>query len=275
MVQLEDLTFGYPRKSNLFSSLDLRLDKGHIYGLLGKNGSGKSTLLKLISGMVFPRSGKILSLGVKPTDRLPSFVSNIYFLTEEIFTPSESMNTYAKFVAPFYPKFSFDDLDRLMAEFELDLKQKLTNLSLGQKKKAAIAFALACNTDLIIMDEPTNGLDIPSKSQFRKIVSALVTDDRCVIISTHQVRDLENLIDSVVILEDSKIVINTSIDNISKRLLFKKMNDGEKSIYEESNMMGSWGVVENTNNEENGKVDVELLFNAAISQPELIANILK
>lgn len=274
MIKINDLTFGYPQRYDIFSTLELNLGRGRIYGLLGKNGSGKSTLLKLISGMVYPRSGNITTLGVKPTDRLPSFMSNIYYLTEEIFVPNESMETYSKFLSPFYPKFSFDDLERLMTVFELDREQNLTSMSLGQKKKATIALALACNTDLVIMDEPTNGLDIPSKSQFRKIISSIATDERCIIISTHQVRDLENLIDSVVVLDNSKIVVNSTLHNISQKLSFRAIAEGEKSIYEESNMMGRWGVVENTDTDEYSKVDIEVLFNAAVAQPELIGEIL-
>ena len=273
MIQISNVEFFYKKGNTILKDLNLNLERGYIYGLLGKNGTGKSTLLKLISGMIFPKAGEIENMGTNPAKRLPSFMTQLYYIPEEISTPSVSMNQYAKHTAPFYANFSYDDLQTYMDEFELDCKQKISSMSLGQKKKAIIAFALACNTQLLIMDEPTNGLDIPSKKQFRKIISNIATEDRCIVISTHQVRDLENLIDSLVILEHSEIIVNASMDKISKKLMFKMLEKDEKFIYEETSIRGKFGIVENIDEQEN-KVDIELFFNAAIEQHELINRLL-
>ena len=272
MIQVSNVDFYYKKGSKIFTNLNLNLKRGHIYGLLGRNGMGKSTLLKLISGMIFAKSGKIETLGENPEKRLPSMLMQLLYLPEEISAPTVSMKNLAKYTAPFYTNFSYDDLRNYMEEFEVSYDKKISSLSLGQKKKAMIAFALACNTQLLIMDEPTNGLDIPSKSQFRKIISRIATEERCVVISTHQVRDLENLIDSVVILEGEGIIANASIEQISQNLMFKVLDEDEVSIYEESGIRGRWGIVENKNRLEN-KVDIELFFNAAVAKPEIIRNL--
>ena len=273
MIQISNVEFYYKKGNNIFNNLELNMEKGHIYGLLGRNGMGKSTLLKLISGLIFSKSGKIETMGENPERRLPSMMTQLFYVPEEITTPTVSMKQFAKYNAPFYVNFSLEDLKSYMEEFEVSYEQKISSMSLGQKKKAIISFALACNTPLLIMDEPTNGLDIPSKSQFRKIVSRVTTEERCVIISTHQVRDLENLIDSVVILEGDGMIANTSIEKISQNFMFKVLDKGEESIYEESGIRGRWGIVEN-NTKEESKVDIELFFNAAIAQPEIIKSIL-
>ena len=273
MIQISNVEFFYKKNVEILKNLNLNLERGHIYGLLGKNGTGKSTLLKLISGMVFPKVGKIENMGTDPVKRLPSLMTQLYYLPEEISTPSVSMNQYAKYNAPFYVNFSYDDLRAYMDEFELDCDKKLSSMSLGQKKKAVIAFALACNTPLLLMDEPTNGLDIPSKKQFRKIIANVVTEDKCIVISTHQVRDLDSLIDSLIILEHNEIIVNASIDKISEKLMFKVLENDEEAIYKESSIRGMYGIVESTYKQESN-VDIELFFNAAIEQHEIINRLL-
>ncbi|MFI3304682.1 MAG: ATP-binding cassette domain-containing protein [Rikenellaceae bacterium] len=270
MIKLTNVDFAYSWHKSIFTSLDIELDRGRIYGLLGCNGSGKSTLLKIISGVISPSKGEVLVDGVDPADRLPSLTSQIYYIPEDISIRNSSMATYAKYMTPFYPNYSDSDLRSYLEEFGVSYTDSLDDMSLGQRKKAVIAFALACNTRILIMDEPTNGLDIPSKSQFRKIVSRIASEERTVIISTHQVRDLDSLIDSIIILDDSKILVNASMRRISERLQFRRLDAAEESIYEESNMMGRWGVVENMEEGGDAKVDLELLFKASIAEPQKI-----
>lgn len=135
-----------------------------------------------------------------------------------------------------------------------------------------ISFALATNTRLLIMDEPTNGLDIPSKSIFRKLLAQAATAERLVILSTHQVRDLHSLIDAVVILEQGKILLNASTEKISEKLVFQKGNEAALSneiIYSEVNAGVKNIVAENTACSES-QVDLELLFNAVLANQEKI-----
>lgn len=176
MINIQNLSFGYNRKKMLYENLSLSLEAGSIYGLLGKNGAGKSTLLCNMMGLLFPVSGKIEVVQHNPQKRQPSFLQNVYFIPEEFALPSISIHTYLELYAPFYPKFNEHQFYKYLKELEVPSDQKLHKMSFGQQKKAIIAFGLACNTQVLIMDEPTNGLDIPSKSQFRKLVAAALTE---------------------------------------------------------------------------------------------------
>ena len=262
MIEISNLAFSYRKKKLLFDDLNLQFTQGRIHGLLGKNGAGKTTLLKLISGLLFPKNGNINTLGFEPRLRKPSMLQDIYFLPEEFSIPDFSIQKFVDVYAGFYPKFSSEQFNAYLCEFEIHDNSKLNALSYGQKKKVLIAFGVACNTRLLIMDEPTNGLDIPSKSQFRKIMAGIMDENRCVIISTHQVRDLDNLIDSITILDEQNVIISQPIEKITEKLCFKIINGNTENIlYSEDTLKGKWGVIENQHNEDS-KLDIELLFNA-------------
>jgi ABC-2 type transport system ATP-binding protein len=270
MVKINNLSFGYSRKKILYDKLNLSLETGRIYGLLGKNGAGKSTLLRNMCGLLFPSAGTISVNGFEPQKRQPSFLQTVYLIPEQIYVPRLSINRYVELYAPFYPKFDIVQFRDFMDVLKVEGNPKLTDLSFGQQKKFIIAFGLACNTQLLIMDEPTNGLDIPSKSQFRKLLASTITDDRIFIISTHQVRDLDNLIDQVVVVDNGEVLLNASIDEISEKLCFKlvpELPDTEQVLYSESSMMGHAVVMANTEGVDT-KVHLEYLFNAITAHPD-------
>jgi ABC-2 type transport system ATP-binding protein len=276
MIELKNISFGYKKKKILFSDLDLEMSAGHIYGLLGKNGAGKTTLLKITSGLLFAKSGEIKTLGFNPAYRKVEMLSEIYFLGEEMYIPPLTINDYVNVYAPFYPKFSREQFDSYLQQFEIESKtDKLQKLSHGQKKKVLICFGLAANTKILLMDEPTNGLDIPSKSIFRKVMASAVDESRLVIISTHQVRDLHSLIDVVVILDNGKILLNHSVEEITNKLVFKAIeqpSNDESILYMEDNIRGSLIVAENKH-QEDIMLDIELLFNATIASKEKVKEI--
>ncbi|MCF0060690.1 ABC transporter ATP-binding protein [Dyadobacter chenwenxiniae] len=275
MIHLDRVTFGYSKKKKLFENLSLNLEAGHIYGLLGTNGAGKSSLLRNIVGLLFPQDGNITVAGYEPKKRLPAFLQDVFFLPEEIYLPSVTIKKYLEMMAPFYPKFDEAQFDGYIANMDLPEGNKLTDMSYGQRKKFLIAFALSTNTKILIMDEPTNGLDIPSKSQFRKLVSTNLDKNRLILISTHQVRDLDNLIDSIIILENSKILIQHSLDTVAEKLCFGTLPSIEyddRVIYSEPSMKGYKAVFENSDLEES-RVDLEYLFNAVLGNPERIRQI--
>lgn len=272
MIKIENLTFGY-HKTQLFDKLQLDLSAGRVYGLLGKNGVGKTSLLKLITGLMKPNSGNITVMNENPFDRNPSLLEEIFFIPDEFDLANLSIKKYAQIYGCFYPHFSQTEFVTFLKEFNVDEKINLTKMSLGQKKKAYISFALACNTKLLIMDEPTNGLDIPSKGSFRRIISSLAGDDRTIIISTHQVRDLEQLIDSLVILDNNEILINATINEITDKLSFKHLEANEEALYSEQTVQGRWGITHNINGQETN-LDMELLFNAAVATRKQIKNIM-
>lgn len=267
MIKLDQVSFWYKKQDKLFENLSLEFFPGHVYGLLGKNGAGKSSLLRNIVGLLFPKEGKIEVGGYEPGKRQPGFLEDIIFIPEEIYLPSITVHKYLNTMAPFYPRFNREQFLNYITEFEIPQKNKLTELSQGQKKKVQIAFALAANTRVLVMDEPTNGLDIPSKSQFRKMVSASLDEDRLIIISTHQVRDLDNLIDIIVILDQQEIKLNHSLDEVAERLYFgNAINVGKEASVLYSEPSGLKVVAENTIQEES-RVDLEQLFHAVIENP--------
>ncbi|MDB5116037.1 MAG: transporter ATP-binding protein [Mucilaginibacter sp.] len=272
MIEISQLTFGYG-KQKLFDNLNLTLQPGHIYGLLGKNGAGKSTLLKNIAGLVFPWSGTCKVNGISSDKRLPSFLQELFFVPEEIFLPAVNAKQFAESTGHFYPNFDNKQFLNILSEFDVPTESILTKLSFGQQKKVAIAFGLSTNTSLLIMDEPTNGLDIPSKTQFRKIIAAALTENRCIIISTHQVRDLDNLIDTVLVLHNQQIVIAKSLDEITEKVNFGTIANSTAYLYAEESMNGLHAITENTNGSYS-KVDMELLFNAITTDNKQLIEIL-
>lgn len=277
MIQITNLTFGYKKKPLLFNGLNLNLEAGNIYGLLGRNGAGKTTLLKIIAGARFPQAGSCVVFGENPVKRHPILLSEIFFIPEDFSVPRMRMDIYVSLYAPFYPRFDRAAFDSHIREFELSGKEDLASLSYGQKKKFLVAFGLATNCRLLILDEPTNGLDIPSKSQFRKIVAGSISDDKSFIISTHQVRDLETLIDPIVILDNGRIIFNHAMAAVSQRLsvsLYKDEPDPEKVIHSEK-VLGGWTALEANAGHSESMIDMELLFNAVIGNREKMARILE
>jgi ABC-2 type transport system ATP-binding protein len=264
MIQVDNLTFGYKKKKLLYRNLSLKLEEGSIYGLLGKNGAGKSTLLKNFIGLLFPKAGNISVNGFTPKKRWPSFLETIYFIPEEVYVPALTIDRYKSLFAPFYPAFSEEQFYSYLEQLDVKDTGKLNSLSFGQQKKFIIAFALACNTRVLLLDEPTNGLDIPSKIKFRKLISGVFTNDKIIFISTHQIRDLDNLIDRVIIVDNGELLLNESIKNISGKLCFKSVSELPemgKVLYAEDSLKGHAVVMENTEHQDS-KVNLEHLFNA-------------
>ncbi len=267
MVDINNLSFGYKKNKTLFSDLNLTLEKGRIYGLLGKNGSGKTTLLKQIAGILHPHSGTLQINNEVPQKRTPKVLASYYLIPEEFQTPGITVKTFLKVTAPFYPNFNETSFYEYLKEFNIDTEQKLSKMSYGQKKKVLISFGMASDTPLLISDEPTNGLDIPSKSIFRKLTASALNEDKLFVISTHQVKDIEGIIDTIVVLDEGKIVFNQSIDKVSEKLGFKtvKSPDDDNILYTEKTFAGYNAVVRNTGNEPSN-IDIELLFNSIIAK---------
>jgi len=271
------MRFGYSKNKILFDDLSHEFLPGHIYGLLGKNGAGKTTLLKNIAGLLFPFNGGCSVMGHSSTSRIPSVLQDIYMIAEEFYLPPISIDSFVHINAPFYPLFDHDQFIKYMGEFDLSVSDKLNAISYGQKKKVLMAFGLAANTKLLILDEPTNGLDIPSKSQFRRIVASALTEERCIIISTHQVRDLASLMDELIIIDKGRKVFADSIDTISKKLLFIDLRSSDKDsevLYQEKTGITNHAILVNKGKSET-ELDLELFFNGILSNEETILNALK
>lgn len=273
MITLKELSFSYSRKKEVLDRINLEVGSGHICGLLGKNGEGKTTLLNLLSGQIFPDQGSCLVLEEIPSERNARILQQIFLLPEEISMPEVTVIEYIKMYAPFYPTFRDDICKACVESFEINLSDRLSKMSQGQRKKVAITLALAAHTPLLLMDEPTNGLDIPSKATFRRLVASLIDDNQTVIISTHQVRDLESLIDTVLILDQRQILLNKTLNEIGEKLYFGPLLPEEKALYSEPTPQGTIGVTARDGKEETA-VSLELLFNAAITYPKEIQRIM-
>ena len=276
MLKISDLAFSYSNDDcKVFNDFSLSIEKGAVYGLLGLNGTGKSTLLYLLTGLLRPQQGSVLYKGEDVKLRLPSTLSDMFIVPEEFELPKMSIKKYASLHSGFYPNFSYEQLTQNLAMFGLDDSVVFNSLSMGQQKKAFMCYALATNTSLLVMDEPTNGLDIPSKSTFRKVVASAITDDKAFIISTHQVRDLQNVIDAVLVLDRGEILLNADINTICDRLTFKVLSANEynelsaqgKVLYSEDNIAGKVTVCTHIDDADD-KFDMELLFCATISARE-------
>lgn len=274
MITVENLSFLYRKsKRAVLHDFSLSLEKGRVYGLLGKNGAGKSTLLYLMSGLLTPKSGKVVYHDVDVRRRLPITLQDMFLVPEEFDLPPVSLISYIELNSPFYPRFSKEDMVKYLHYFEMDINIDLEALSMGQKKKVFMSFALATNTSLLLMDEPTNGLDIPGKSQFRKFIASGMTDDKTILISTHQVRDIDKVLDHVLIMDNSRVLLNESTMSICDKLFFTESENREllqSSLFSTPSIQGNFLLLPNESGEDS-EINLELLFNATLAVPERIS----
>ncbi len=274
MITVENLSFLYRKsKRAVLHDFSLSLEKGRVYGLLGKNGAGKSTLLYLMSGLLTPKSGKVVYHDVDVRRRLPITLQDMFLVPEEFDLPPVSLISYIELNSPFYPRFSKEDMVKYLHYFEMDINIDLGALSMGQKKKVFMSFALATNTSLLLMDEPTNGLDIPGKSQFRKFIASGMTDDKTILISTHQVRDIDKVLDHVLIMDNSRVLLNESTMSICDKLFFTESENREllqSSLFSTPSIQGNFLLLSNESGEDS-EINLELLFNATLAVPERIS----
>ncbi len=268
MVELKDISFGYGKK-RLFSGLDLSLQPGNIYGLLGKNGAGKTTLLKIICGLRIAQAGTSRVLGFDSGKRPAGMLEDICFIAEELSVPALPPAAYQRLHAPFYPRFDHEAFRGHLSELEIPTDKKLSELSYGQKKKFLIAFGLASRCRLLLMDEPSNGLDIPSKSQFRRLLARAGGTDQVILVSTHQVRDMENLIDPIIILDEGRIIFQQAMKDVGSRLRagVESAEPSDDGVLYSEKTLGGWAVLRRSTGQEETSVDLETLFNA-VTAPE-------
>ena len=278
MITVDNLSFSYgKRKPKVLDGFSMNLTEGNVYGLLGKNGTGKSTLLYLMAGLLRAKTGKVCFKGMDVSKRCTAILQNMFLVPEEFALPALSMKQFVKLNAPFYPNFSMEQLKRCLNGFEMNEDIHLGELSMGQRKKVFMCFALATNASLLMMDEPSNGLDIPSKSQFRKVIASGMTDEKAVIISTHQVRDIDSLLDHVLIMNDSKLLLDESVANICDKLYFAEHGMNEPTgdvLYVQPSVQGNSVILPNLHHEDS-KLNLEVLFNAMLAEKEKMQSIFK
>ena len=272
MIQVSNLAFSYGSVPVL-KNISLKLEEGKIYGLLGENGVGKTTLLTLLCGLKKPDAGCILNDGISPYDRTPALLADQFYLADEVAPLNMTARAFARSRGAFWPRFEEDKFLTIMAEFENDPDKKMNAMSAGQLKKTYISFALACGVRYLFMDEPTNGLDIPSKAQFRSAVMRHTSDDATLVISTHQVRDLENIIDPIIILDSNEVLLNAPVEEIARKLYFDYGTTlHNEALYSEQLPGGFIQVYPNAEGLES-KVSIEALFNTVHRHKDLVKNL--
>lgn len=273
MLEIKNVSYGYVKGYDVLHDFSLTLGEGGVYGLLGKNGTGKSTLLYLIMGLLRPREGSVLFDGTPTSLRRPDTLSQLFIVPEEYDLPRIPLRNYVRSIRPFYPRFSDETLRTCLSMFDMERDVNLGALSMGQKKKVYMCVALATNTKLLVMDEPTNGLDIPSKSQFRKVVATGMTEEKSIVISTHQVRDVELLLDHVVVIDRNKQLLNCAMGQLSERLRFSQELERDvpaDALYVERGLGGCGVVSPRHGTDEETPVNLELLFDALMADPQRI-----
>lgn len=264
MISIENLEFSY-KDTKVFNGISLRFEPGNIYGLLGENGVGKTTLLKIICGMQRPQKGSCMVDGMDSSDQLPQMLQDLVFLPDEVMVPDKTTpDQYVKGLTPFYPGFAYATFLHLMQDLEVDPMKRFSTMSCGQQKKAMIAVVLSLGTKYVLLDEPSNGLDIPSKAVLRSVISKRMMEDTTIIISTHQVKDVENLIDPIIILANDEVLLSASKMKITEKLAFScDTVQQQGAFYSEMRPGGYLNVVPNTEGLET-EVDIEALFNAVL-----------
>lgn len=275
IMSIKNLAFGYNKKKLLFEDFSLELPKGNVVGLLGKNGAGKSTLLYLMSGLLRPLNGSVVMNGCEVSQRKLTTLSDMFIVPEEFSLPRLTLMQFVRVYSVFYPRFSEQLLESCLKEFGLSNDVQLDKLSMGQKKQVYVCFALATNTSLLLLDEPTNGLDIPSKSQFRKVLASGMTDEKTVVISTHQVKDVDRLLDHVLMIERADILLDVSVSDITDKLYFGEQAVSvptEHVLYVQPSAQGNSIIRLNTDAEES-QLQLELLFNAVLADKEKIRKV--
>lgn len=276
MLTIDNLTYSYGKsKKPVLKDYSLSIEPGSICGLLGRNGAGKSTLLYLITGLLKPQSGSIIYKGLTPWNRQVDFLNDVFIVPEEFYLPNVKLTEYVNTLSPFYPNFSMTDLEKHLETFEMTPDVHLGQLSMGQKKRVFISFALACNTSLLILDEPTNGLDIPGKRLFRKAVLNGMSDDRTVIISTHQVYDVEKIIDHVVITDSDGVLLNAKMFDISNKLKFSFTTDRNRAANAlvALDAPGGSNIVEISDGNDETEINLETLFELTREKPEIMSRL--
>lgn len=262
MISLENVSFSYGQKEPVIRDLTVEVGNGRIYGLFGKNGSGKTTLLKLMSGLLFARRGSIRADGRDVSKRQVETLRNIFFMQAEFRFGRTSLEKFINLHKPFYPAFSMDILEDCLTESGMSMNtEKLDTLSTGEKKKVMFSIALASGSEYLLLDEPMNGMDIPSRGIFRKLLLKHLGEDRTAVISTHIASDMENILSDIMILSDEGKMFSRTLEEISEKYCFGYAVSGEGALYAEP-CAGGYRVVSERKEGSPTEIMTELLFNA-------------
>lgn len=211
ILECRDLTKKYGSKYALYN-LNLSLERGQIVGLLGPNGSGKTTLIKLANALLRPTGGQILINGTEPgveTKRIVSYLPDRNYLGKHM-RVNEAMTYYNTF----YDNFDLGRASQMMDSLDIDPSSRLSSLSKGTLEKVQLILVMSRNAQLYVLDEPIGGVDPAARDYILRTILTNYNEDASVLICTHLIADVENVLDRVLFLQNGQITLNASVDEI-------------------------------------------------------------
>lgn len=215
MITFNNLCYRYPKGPEALSDITAAISPG-IHLLLGENGTGKTTLLHIIAGLLYPTAGSVEVDGMSPRLRQPALLEKIFFLGDDMTLPGGTALAFAHTAAKAYAGLLADYL----ARFGLTGRERLDRLSLGNRRKSLIAVALALRTQVLLLDEPANGLDIGSKETLGRMLAEAAGDNRTIIVSTHVTHDFHNIFDGVIALRRNRLQLAATLTDILSAVAF-------------------------------------------------------
>lgn len=265
MIGLSNVTYWYEPGKDVLQDISATIMDGRIYGLFGLNGSGKTTLLKLMAGLLFPKEGKILCEGEDTVLRKADTLAEIAFMPAEFeLKSSESIRKYVSLNSVFYPLFSRQVLEDCLDAFGINTPDTaLGKLSLGQKHKFMLAFILSLGTKYIFLDEPLNGMDMPSRTAFRKLIARHLREDQSMVISTHVMTDVSKIVSDVLIVRNDGTLFCDSTVNLSQRYSYGISDTDSGAVYAE-NCAEGYRVLRMNGGFPESEIPMDILFNAVI-----------
>lgn len=220
-IEIKNLTKVYGKNRGI-QDINISVKEGEIYGFIGPNGAGKSTTIKTLLNFIYPTSGEALIFGmdsVKESEKIKEYIG--YVPSEVRYYDDVKVKDIIKYAQSFYPKSNKEYVDRICNELELDMNKKMGELSLGNKKKVAIAQSLINNPKLLILDEPTNGLDPLMQKKLFNILIEEKEKGNTVFLSSHNLVEVQNLCDRVCVIKEGKIVDIIEIEKSKTQLKLK------------------------------------------------------
>lgn len=214
MIRLEKINKSF-QHSHILKDMSLDVPKGSIYGLVGTNGAGKTTIIKHITGILKPDSGS-LTIGGSPVFENTAVKSRIGYISDDLyFFATYSLKEMARFYKKMYPGWNQERYQNLLHTFKLDEKSRLGRFSKGMQKQAAFVLVMSTMPDYLILDEPLDGLDpIARKVVWKHIVEDVAERETTVLVSSHNLRDLEGICDRIGIIADGHMVIERDLDDL-------------------------------------------------------------
>jgi len=215
VIDVTELTRRFDSKTAL-DSVTLSLPRGAVYGLVGANGAGKTTLIKHILGLLRAQSGSVRVFGLDPVADPVGVLSHIGYLSEENDLPGwMRVDELIRFSRAFYPAWDDGYAEELRQSFALDPAAKIKNLSKGQKARMGLLIALAYRPDLLVLDEPSSGLDpIVRRDILGAIIRTIAHEGRTVLFSSHLLEEVEQVADHVTMINHGKIVLSAPLEDI-------------------------------------------------------------